>query len=361
MSNKSGTMIGGIQVLRALAAVLVTICHAQAEVSKIGEIPSAWPPAVLANLAGFAVQLFFVISGFIMVYSTEPLFGTSNGSLVFLKHRLVRIVPLYWIVTSVYLALTLLVPEFAKEYPVSFVVASYLFIPAARPDGVIEPIVGQGWSLNYEMFFYLIFAATVFSSRRVSVVMVTAVLLSLVAFGNVTPSLPLVLSFLTSPILLYFVFGTWIGLAYREGVSLPPTYGLVLIAIATILLGLGLSPFAQPLGAVSSWFLPALIVAGVVLPRLSFNGPLWSLTIIIGTASYALFLFHAIPIRALFYLARWSNFDIGRAPAVYVSAGVALAILLAIAIYYCIERPIMRASRPTGSEPVIAMPAHIAT
>ena len=362
MSNKSGAMIGGIQVLRALAAVLVTLCHAQAEVAKIGELPSAWPPPVLANLAGFGVQLFFVISGFIMVYSTESLFGAANGPLVFLKRRLVRIVPLYWIVTSIYLALTLLVPEFAKGYPVSFVVASYLFIPAARPDGVIEPLVGQGWSLNYEMLFYLIFAATVFASRRVSVMMVTAILLSLVIFGNIIPSLPLILSSWTSPILLHFVFGIWIGLAYREGISLTPTFGLALIGTATVLLGLELSPFAQPLAiAVGSWCAPALIVAGVVLPRLSFNGLLWSLTIIIGTASYALFLFHAIPIRALFYLAHWANFDIGHAPNVYVSAAVALAILLAIVIYYCVERPIMRAARPAGSEPVIAMPAQIVT
>ena len=355
MSNKSGKMIGGIQVLRAFAAMLVTICHAQAEVAKISDLPSALPSTELQSLAGFGVQLFFVISGFIMVYSSEPLFGASNGPLVFLKHRLVRIVPLYWIVTSVYLAITLLVPRFYKDYPVSFVFASYLFIPAARPDGVIEPLVGQGWSLNYEMLFYLIFAATVFASRRLSVMMVTAVLLSLVIFGNVTPSLPLILSFWTSPILLYFVFGTWIGLAYREGVSLTPTYGLVLIAIATVLLGLELFPFAHPFAfAVSGWCVPVLLVAGAVLPRLRLDGPIWSFIILIGTASYALFLFHAIPIRALFYLARWSKFDIGRAPTVYVSAAVALSVLLAIAIYYCVERPIMRALRPTGSKPVMA-------
>src|SRR5215467_252489 len=155
MSKKSGKRIGGIQVLRALAAVLVTICHAQAEIAKIGGLASAWPPAALANLAGFGVDLFFVISGFIMVYSTDQLFGTAHGPMEFLKRRLLRIVPLYWIVTSLYLALTLLIPEFAKGYPAGFLIASYLFIPAARPDGVIEPLVGQGWTLNYEMLFYV--------------------------------------------------------------------------------------------------------------------------------------------------------------------------------------------------------------
>ena len=306
------------------------------------------------------MQLFFVISGFIMVHSTERLFGAPNGPWPFLKRRLVRIVPLYWIVTSIYLALTVLVPGFAKDYPASFVVASYLFVPATRADGVIEPLVGQGWTLNYEMLFYVIFAVTVFVSRRVSVMMVTAILLSLVVFGSITTSLPLILSFWTSPILLHFVFGVWIGLAYREGVSVSPIFGLALITVAAVLLSLELSPSAQPLVvAVSNWCVPALVVAGVVLPRLSFSTPIWSVTIIIGTASYALYLFHAIAIRALLYLASWNNLDIGRAPT--VSAAVALAILVAIAIYYCIERPIMRASRPTGSEPVIAMPAHLAT
>lgn len=142
------------------------------------------PTATVAGLATFGVQLFFVISGFVMVYATEPLFGTRRGPFVFLERRIVRIVPLYWVVTTFYLALTLVFAKFDKGYPASFVVASYLFIPLARPDGTIEPLVGQGWSLNYEMLFYAVFALTVIHSRRVSAIVVTVTLLTAVVVGE---------------------------------------------------------------------------------------------------------------------------------------------------------------------------------
>lgn len=339
-------IVAGIQVLRAVAVLVVTICHAQFEVSRIGELPAAVPAATLDGLAGFGVQLFFVISGFVMVYSSEPLFGTRRGLFIFLERRLVRIVPLYWIVTTIYLALTLLVEKFDKGYPFSFVLASYMFVPAARPDGVIEPLVGQGWSLNYEMLFYFVFALTVCNVRRVSVAMVTVVLVAAVATGQMVHQLPFVISVWTSPLLLYFIFGMWIGLAYREGLSLTLVQGLGLIGIGCVLLFVEF--YWAPENAVfgiAVWAIPALIVAGASLPKPSLKGPFWSPVMVIGSASYALYLFHAIPIRTLFLLARWTGFDLERATLAYVCAAVLISILLAIAIYYLVERPLLKTIR----------------
>jgi exopolysaccharide production protein ExoZ len=355
-------MVGGIQVLRAVAVLVVTICHSQFEVSRIGKLPWAMPAATLDGLAGFGVQLFFVISGFVMVYSSEPLFGTRRGPLIFLERRLVRIVPLYWIVTTIYLALTLLVVKFDKGYPFSFLLASYLFVPAARPDGVIEPLVGQGWSLNYEMFFYFVFALTVCNVRRVSVGIVTAALLAAVAVGQTVSPLPLVISVWTSPLLLYFVFGMWIGLAYREGLSLTPFQGLGLIGIGFFLLFVEFywAPETAVFG-IAVWSIPALIVAGASLPRSTFRSSFWSPVMVIGAASYALYLFHALPIRALFFLAQWAGFDLGHATSVYVCAAVLISIALAIAIYYLVERPLLKALRwrATTKSPRLAVNAPI--
>jgi len=351
LHNAAGTgnaveTVAGIQVLRAVAVLVVTICHAQFEVSRIGELPAAMPAATLDGLAGFGVQLFFVISGFVMVYSSEPLFGSRHGPFIFLERRLIRIVPLYWIVTTIYLALTLLVAKFDKGYPFSFVLASYLFVPAARPDGVIEPLVGQGWSLNYEMLFYFVFALTVCSVRRASVAIVTVVLVAAVAAGQMLHPLPFVISVWTVPLLLYFVFGMWIGLAYREGLCLTPVQGLGLIGIGCALLFVEFywTPETTAFG-VAIWAIPALMVAGASLPRPSLKGPFWSTVMVIGAASYALYLFHAIPIRMLFLLARWTGFDLGRDTLAYVCAAVLISIILAIAIYYLVERPLLKALR----------------
>jgi exopolysaccharide production protein ExoZ len=343
---KTVETIASIQVLRAVAVLVVTICHAEYEVSRIGSLPSVMPSAALENLAGFGVQLFFVISGFVMVYATEPLFGTTRGPLIFLERRLIRIVPLYWIVTTFYLTLTLLIAGFGKKYPASFVVASYLFVPAARPDGIVEPLVGQGWSLNYEMLFYLVFALTVSNARRVSVSIVTAVLIAAVVIGQMAHPVPLVVSVWTAPLLLYFVFGMWIGLAYREGLTLTPIQGLLLITAGCILLFVEIFwPPGSSIFGLICWMIPALIVAGSSLPRLSLSAPLWSPLMVVGAASYALYLFHAVPIRGLLYLARWNGFDIGRAPGTYLCMIVLVSIALAIAIYYRVERPLLRALR----------------
>jgi exopolysaccharide production protein ExoZ len=351
---KTVETIASIQVLRAVAVLVVTICHAEYEISRIGSLPSVMPSAALENLAGFGVQLFFVISGFVMVYATEPLFGTRRGPLIFFERRLVRIVPLYWIVTTFYLALTLLVGDFGKGYPSSFVIASYLFIPAARPDGVIEPLVGQGWSLNYEMLFYLVFALTVFNARRVSVSIVTVVLIAAIMVGQRAHPLPLVVSVWTAPLLLHFVFGMWIGLAYREGLSLTRIQGFVLIIAGCILLFIEnyWTPQSSIFGLIC-WTIPALIVAGSSLPRLALSAPLWTPLMVVGGASYALYLFHAVPIRGLLYLARWNGFDIGRAPGAYLCTTVLISIALAVAIYYGLERPLLRFLRWRSPKPSI--------
>jgi len=351
-TSSSKETVAGIQVLRAFAVLVVTICHAQFEASRIGDLPGAMPSATVTGLAAFGVQLFFVISGFVMVYATEPLFGTRPGPFVFLERRLARIVPLYWIVTTFYLALTLLFTKFDKAYPASFVIASYLFIPAARPDGIIEPLVGQGWSLNFEMLFYVVFAVTVFWSRRMSATIVTVILLGSVAIGEVFRSqLPFVVMVWTSPILLYFVFGIWIGLVYRQGWRLTPVQGLTLIACGCVLLGVEFYWAPQSFFAgLAVWCIPPLFVVGASLPRLSLKGPFWSAVMVIGAASYALYLFHAVPIRTLFFFARWTGLDIGRAPLAYVSVSVIIAIALAIAIHYLIERPLLKALRWRGPE-----------
>ena len=115
MSTPASDRIFGIEVLRAAAALIVTVCHAEYELARIDALPAAMPSAVLQALTGFGVQLFFVVSGFVMVYASEPLFGSRWGPVVFFERRLIRIVPLYWIVTTIYLALTLLVAHVRRK------------------------------------------------------------------------------------------------------------------------------------------------------------------------------------------------------------------------------------------------------
>ena len=168
--------------------------------------------------------MFFVISGFIMVHASAPLFTAPGGGRTFLARRIARIVPIYWAVTTLYLAIALAVPEFLNREFLGgpYVVASYLFIPATRPDGLVQPLYGLGWTLNYEMFFYALFALALGRSRRAAVLGLAAVLAALVAIGRALGPLPEPLRFWTDPIILEFVYGMALGLIYAEGVRLGP-------------------------------------------------------------------------------------------------------------------------------------------
>ncbi len=170
--------IASIQILRALAALMVVFSHVQADsfdtANRAGQ-----------HFAGFhmlplnaGVDLFFVISGFIMVYASRRLFGTPRAGAQFMARRIARIVPLYWLATS--LALILLGYEAARgkgAFPgVWEILASFGFIPFARPqDGLVQPVTGVGWTLNYEMFFYAVFALFVGLARTRAVPAVAAV------------------------------------------------------------------------------------------------------------------------------------------------------------------------------------------
>ena len=152
-----------VQVLRAAAALSVAMLHAQHDAATLAERTGQ----VFAPIAAFpweaGVDVFFVISGFIMVHASTRLFGAEGGARAFLARRIARIVPIYWAVTTLYLAVALAVPDLLNRELLGWplVVASYLFIPMARPDGLVQPLYGLGWTLNYEMFFYALFAVAV--------------------------------------------------------------------------------------------------------------------------------------------------------------------------------------------------------
>ena len=116
-------------------------------------------PIPLYSLAS-GVDLFFVISGFIMVYSSEDLFGARGAWRTFLTRRLVRIVPLYWLTTAITIPLMSLTVDWQS------LLGSYFFIPYRAPSNAIVPLHGVGWTLNLEMFFYVIFAAAISSLKR---------------------------------------------------------------------------------------------------------------------------------------------------------------------------------------------------
>ncbi|MDG6745798.1 acyltransferase family protein, partial [Staphylococcus aureus] len=184
------------------------------------------------------MDLFFVLSGFIMVHASTRLFGQGNAHEEFLRRRLVRIVPLYWLVTTLFLALLAAATlKGGDPFPdARAILASYTFVPANTwGDGRFFPVFDLGWTLNYEMFFYALFAFVVALPRGRALVAIGVMLVAATGIGAVVPG-PSGLWFWTRPIILDFGLGLAVGALLGRGVVLPPMVRLALAAAGAALL-----------------------------------------------------------------------------------------------------------------------------
>jgi len=336
--------IFSIRVLRALAALAVMAGHAQEDLVRRVGLAQALPD-MKVGYAG--VDIFFVVSGFIMVHASDRLFGTPDGAHNFLKQRLIRIVPLYWTVTTLYLAIALAAPHLPhKAYSPSMVAASYLFFPWLASDGLEEPVVGQGWTLNYEMLFYILFCIGVTRPRYQAVLLVSSVLAIAVLAGNIF-ALPMPLTYWSHEIVLEFVFGMALGLVYMSGIRLRRWSRMLLISTGLLLLGrTAWESGAEELHRSLVWGIPAaLILAGAVLGASSgpWTGARW--IGVIGDASYALYLIHPLVGRSVREVFVRSGADLVAASWLYLATAAAATIVAALAVHFWFERPITRALR----------------
>ncbi|HEY9217739.1 MAG TPA: acyltransferase, partial [Phenylobacterium sp.] len=230
-------MLPNIQGLRALAALMVAVGHLQVLFAAVH------PALAWVGLGRAGVDLFFVISGFIMVFTTERE-PPSAGR--FALRRILRIVPLYWAVTLAVFALAALRPgllDAGRADPV-WLAKSLAFIPFDKGDGTMNPLVPVGWTLNYEMFFYALLAlALIPPLGRARYILVAVVVAALALPGFFVSFGSDLLQFYTRPILIEFALGVGLGLAFARLPRARPVVGsLVLIAALAALAASGLAP-----------------------------------------------------------------------------------------------------------------------
>jgi exopolysaccharide production protein ExoZ len=318
-------VIRSIQYLRALAAISVVWLHAVYIIPEVAERLGA------PFFGGSGVDLFFVISGFIMVATTAR---KDVRPAEFFWLRIIRVVPLYWLATLAVVASAAFEHSLTNLYAPSAIAKSLLFIPYRAPESSSDtPILQNGWTLNFEMFFYALFALSLAAPRRWRLPGLVLTLGLLAAAGKLfgpfaSPSA----AAYTSPLLLEFVAGmilayTW--LRHASPVWLPQP--LLLIALGVYCLGATHSRFIVMCGAF-------IIVAACLHPKICAirNRPLLEL----GDASYALYLTHQFVLEALAPL--WVR-TFPRATRTSSALFMALALALCIAAgwlcYRLIERP----------------------
>lgn len=325
-----GQLLSNVQILRFFAATSVLISHA-ADLF----LRNTSPFLALPWTGG--VDIFFVISGFVMTWLVRDDRGGVGAARRFLLRRAIRIVPAYWFFTTL-LIVTVLVAPVVRHTEVNppAIATSYAFIPWPRGDGQLKPILSQGWTLNYEAFFYVAFAAT-FLFRRGLVVI--AACFGILAFANsFVPTEALLVGFYTSPIILEFVGGIALARLYIRGTRLPLWGAALCIAAAVacffLLRPLHLGSFDRAL----SWGLPALLLAAALVlspePRRQGVGRRWLQQG--GDASYTIYLSHTFTINAIAVL--WHTVGIGLSGLGLILA-VAATIASSVLFYRLIEGP----------------------
>lgn len=171
-------MILSIQYLRGIAAILVVLSHiAWKNIQAGGDTMHWWHEA-----GSFGVDIFFIISGFIMVYITQNMHQKHQGVRTFIKKRFVRIVPLYWFYTLIALTIFILMPERVNSGGgETQILKSFFLFPLASSESYL---VGVGWTLHYEFLFYILFAFGLLLSRTAGNIAVALTILVSVSYAS---------------------------------------------------------------------------------------------------------------------------------------------------------------------------------
>lgn len=291
------TSWSSIQILRGLAALAVVLHHIPQYI-----LNRSLTPTYTLESGAAGVDIFFVISGFVMHAATV---GKQNRPLDFFAKRLARILPIYWLFTTVLFLATVVMPSaFAsfKTTPVEWM-KSMLFLPVYDPRGYIRPIISQGWTLYFELTFYSVLALSLWLMPRRATLLAAVI----VASGSTAVSLLHESTLgsalqLLSPITLEFCAGVLLAHLFLHpglrlsGRAASPFVGLALMAA-------GLYGFTEGTSAelgyprVLTWGAGAVaIVGGALLAETWLSKDSWLLRQfhLLGDASYSLYLIHGL-------------------------------------------------------------------
>lgn len=330
-----------IQVLRAFAAMGVVATHTSGGVSDQGWIARLIPH--LTRYGEIGVDVFFVISGFViaLVAYGEPA-GLSSAKR-FLSARIARVVPLYWVLTALFLALPVISTNIfgEPETRVWYVISSFFFLPSFLWSGLpphMATVLYVGWTLIYEAWFYVVFASAMIFTRRPLIVV--AAFLCLTSVLRLTHSTNTLFLVYTDPIVLEFVAGCFLGAYYARGNRVELPQALVVLCFALIVRA-AYAPTLTDTNRFIVFGVPAfalVVTALAIESRVRWGSWLESM----GDASYALYLTQVFTVPLV--LKGIETVDARhRLPGDGVTVAVIIvAIFIAVPCHRLLERPLIR-------------------
>jgi len=335
-----------VQGLRALAASLVVLHHiGTTDGIETHYLPGAGPIfGWLRNSGAAGVDLFFVISGFIMMTTSWRSFGATGASAKFFLRRVVRIYPPYWLVLIPLLAVYLIAPaHFTGFHPVHpDLVASFLLLPSLGGQ-----LLFVAWTLVFEMYFYAVFAPLLLLRQRFVVPALGLwAIAEAVLFATCHNSANPYLAFLGEPLPFEFLFGCGVGLLYVKG-ALHAPFTLLAAGVAAFGAALLGSEFVPRdlvnLERVFLFGIPAaLLVYAVVAVETKRGLAVPAALVAVGDASYAMYLWHSPLLSALGQQVARLHAHGLVAHVMLVAALLAAVVAFSLAVYRYAEQPLTR-------------------
>ena len=323
--------IRSIQYLRGIASCVVVFQHLSDRTVKYNIIA---PGLNDFGFGFFGVDLFFIISGFIMIYITKP----NQSIFKFWLRRFLRISPIYYVLTIISLVIYIYLPNSGQFKPDIYdLINSILYIPTNR-----GAIVGVGWSLNYEMYFYFIFGLALFMPAQYQVFAILLFLASSVGLGFIIGINDPFIQQVTSPLLIEFCIGILIGQLFKTGKTFSPRLAFSALGVsigwivASVMFGINMDYRV---------LIFALPCAGLVVSLLSLESKNVfkfdaKLPLLAGEISYSLYLVHIAALAVFGKLVmKFSLFNSINGYALYFFDFMT-AFLVAYVVYKTIEQPL---------------------
>jgi peptidoglycan/LPS O-acetylase OafA/YrhL len=340
-----GNKIVNIQALRGLAVLLVIAVHLLGYEEKFGHGYTILPGWFA--IGGSGVDIFFVISGFVMVTITRGKFRKTGSMRKFIYHRLMRIYPTYWFYSLFMLAFFLMQRKQGDDSRIVDITASFLLLPQNQ-----WPLLVVGWTLVHEVYFYLVFSLLLaFHERWLLPLMllwgVTSVAGSLLLYPIENPALQLI----TNPLTLEFIAGCLIARLHFSG-NLLSGWPFLVIALAWWLIGygfcvqLGLAPESSNWLQVLIFGIPAAIAVYALVSmekKSKWQLPGW--LVLIGDSSYSVYLSHTLVFAAIWRI--WGKFGVVGS----LGNGIVIVTMLLSSLvigklsFQLIERPLLKFTR----------------
>lgn len=260
------------------------------------------------------VAIFFVISGFVMARSAER---EPFRPATFFRRRLLRVVPLYWFVTFWYVLMT-------RQWDWPHLFHTLLFLPEADSAGAVRlPVIDVGWTLNYEMAFYGLFALSMLLPRRLALSVLCAILALLAILGSLVDAGPLA-DYYFLPYWWEFIAGMLIARLNLRAPAWTLPLGFLWLAVGPQLFDARLLE-------------TSLAAALIVASARSLDGVLrpWSFPMLLGDASYAIYLTHLFVMFALY-----NSFGSLGHPAAMLPLAVIGSLIIGIGAHLFVEKPL---------------------